>query len=179
MSTQDPTDARTRAELEQAWRDAPERPRDAGQVELIVLRKGEGVHEVVDEVEVSPERGVHGDRWEGAGKGSDTQVTLMDVSVARAIQRPEQPLDLPGDNFLVHFDLSAEALPAGTRLRLGEALLEVSATPHTGCKKFRQRFGLEALKWIGEDDALRLRGINCSVVEAGRVRRGDAVRPQA
>jgi len=179
MSNQDPSDARSRAELERAWGDAPARPRDEGQVELIVLRKGDGVHEVVDEVEVSPERGVHGDRWEGAGKGADTQVTLMDVAVARAIQRPGQPLDLPGDNFLVHFDLAAEALPAGARLRLGEALLEVSATPHTGCKKFRQRFGLEALAWIGEDDGLRLRGINCSVVEAGLVRRGDAVRPQA
>ena len=45
-------------------------------------------------------------------------------------------------------------------------------------RELRQRFGLEALKWIGEDDALRLRGINCSVVEAGRVRRGDALQPQ-
>jgi MOSC domain-containing protein YiiM len=63
----------------------------------------------------------------------------------------------------------------GTRLRLGEALLEVSPAPHTGCKKFRERFGLDALTWVNDHRDRRLRGMNCRVLEAGTVAVGDPV----
>jgi MOSC domain-containing protein YiiM len=63
----------------------------------------------------------------------------------------------------------------GTRLRLGEALLEVSPAPHTGCKTFRERFGLDALKWVNDNRDRRLRGMNCRVLEAGAVAVGDSV----
>jgi MOSC domain-containing protein YiiM len=102
-------------------------------------------------------------------------VTLMNVRVTELICADGQPLDLPGDNFLVDLDLSEEALPAGTRLRIGSALLEVSAEPHTGCKKFSARFGLDALLWVNEHRDRRLRGMNCRVVEPGAVAVGDAV----
>ncbi len=50
--------------------------------------------------------------------------------------------------------------------------------PHTGCKKFAARFGLEMLEAFNspEGRALNLRGINTRVAEPGTVRVGDAVR---
>jgi MOSC domain-containing protein YiiM len=55
--------------------------------------------------------------------------------------------------------------------------MKITPKPHTGCKKFRARFGLEALKWINapENKALRLRGLHAEVLEPGEVAVGDAV----
>jgi MOSC domain-containing protein YiiM len=79
---------------------------------------------------------------------------------------------------IVDFDLSVENLPPGTRLAVGSAVVEVSETPHTGCSKFRARFGDDALRWVNapEGRALRLRGMNARIVESGTVRVGDAIR---
>jgi MOSC domain-containing protein YiiM len=57
-------------------------------------------------------------------------------------------------------------------------VIEVSAVPHTGCKKFSARFGVEAMKFVNspEGKQLHLRGINARVVKAGIIRVGDAVR---
>jgi MOSC domain-containing protein YiiM len=147
-------------------------PRGSGTVRLICVRVDEGVHETPDRAEVTVEGGLVGDRWATGGRHLDTQITLMNVRVAELIGGP---LDLSGDNFQVDLDLSEEALPVGTRLRLGEALLEVSPAPHTGCKLFRDRFGLDALKWVNDNRDRRLRGMNCRVVEGGAVAVGDAV----
>jgi maleamate amidohydrolase len=163
------------AELEARWAAAEAAPRGRGSVRLICVRRGGEVHECPPRVLVTPERGVDGDRWvESDRREPDAQVTLMNVRVTELI-RGDQPLDLPGDNFQVDLDLSEEALPAGTRLRLGEAVLEVSALPHTGCKKFRERFGLEALTWVNGHRDRRLRGMNCRVLERGWVAVGDPV----
>ena len=84
---------------------------------------------------------------------------------------------MAGDNFLVTLDLSEAALPVGTRVRLGTALLEITPDPHTGCRKFNARFGVEALQWINfrAHRARRLRGVNCRVLADGFVSVGDAV----
>ena len=165
----------TIAELEAAWAAAEAAPRSNGAVRLICVRKGDGVHETPERVEVTVDGGVEGDRWAtGERPDTDAQITLMNVRVAELIAGVGVPLDAPGDNFLVDLDLSEEALPVGARLRLGSALLEVSPAPHTGCKKFRERFGLDALTWVNDHRDLRLRGVNCRVVEAGAVAVGDA-----
>jgi MOSC domain len=163
-------------ELEAAWAEADAAPHGHGTVELICVRRAEGVHETPDRVDVTVERGVEGDRWaDGTKPDPEAQVTLMNVRVARLIARDGVPLDMTGDNFLVDLDLAEDALPAGTRLRLGAVLLEVSTAPHTGCKKFRERFGLDALTWVNDHRDRRLRGMNCRVVEAGPVAVGDPV----
>lgn len=166
------------AELEARWLALEPAPRRAGTVALLVLRQGSGVHQTPAEVELSPEGGVHGDRWrEKEGRDLDEQVTLMNVRVTRLIAGTERPLHLPGDNVQVDLDLSQEALPAGTRLRLGTALLEVTAAPHLGCDKFAARFGVEALKWVNAKAhrERRLRGVNARVLEGGRVAVGGVV----
>ena len=57
-------------------------------------------------------------------------------------------------------------------------MIEVTAEPHTGCAKFSERFGLDALKFVNSPagSALNARGINARVVQAGTVRVGDAIR---
>lgn len=163
-------------ELEAQWLAAESAPQGSGTVRLICVRLGDGVHECPERVEVTPERGVVGDRWAaGERPNLDAQVTLMNVRVVELIARDGMPLDAAGDNFLADLDLAVDALPGGPRLRLGGALLEVTALPHTGCKKFRERFGLDALTWVNDHRDLRLRGANCRVLEAGWVAVGDPV----
>jgi MOSC domain-containing protein YiiM len=82
---------------------------------------------------------------------------------------------LAGDQLLVDFDLSSDNLPAGTRLRVGTAVIEVTTKPHTGCAKFAERFGQDAARWVNSRKDLRLRGICAVVVEPGKVAAGDAI----
>jgi MOSC domain-containing protein YiiM len=165
-------------ELEQAWLSAPPLPRDRGTVLLICVRKGGGVHECPARVGVTVGEGVAGDRWSLAPeRDPEAQVTLMSMRVAELVTAARTELDAAGDNFLVDFDLSEDALPAGTILTIGTARLVVSAKPHAGCRKFLDRFGGEALRWvngIGRRER-RLRGVNCRVVQSGEVALGDPI----
>jgi hypothetical protein len=125
---------RTYDELESLYAAAaatdPE-PRDAGTVRLVCVRKGKGLHETPTQVAVTVERGVEGDRWfDDAERKVGQQVTLMSARVAALIAGDDIPLHMAGDNFLVDLDLSVAALPVGTRVRIGSALLEVTPDPH-------------------------------------------------
>lgn len=174
---------RTQIELERLYEALPKpsnpdgHVRQHGRVRLVVLRKGDGVHETPDAAELTPDVGIVGDRWaDGEAPETGRQVTLMNVEVARLVA-DGLPLHLPGDNFLVDLDLSEDALPVGTLLRAGTAVLRISEEPHRGCKKFAQRFGKDAMRWLNAKHRwpLRLRGVNCSVVGAGRIAIGDAI----
>jgi len=78
-------------------------------------------------------------------------------------------------------DLSAHNLPPGTQLEIGTAIIEITAYPHAGCKKFGARFGPEALKFVNSPlgKELQLRGLNAKVVRPGKVRVRDVVRKHA
>ncbi|MCA9708439.1 MAG: hypothetical protein KDK70_21495 [Myxococcales bacterium] len=168
---------RTRTELDRALRERPAAPRERGTVRVVVARLGDEAHDVLACGRITVAQGLEGDRWARATSPSgDRQITVMEHAVAEWVA-DGQPVHLPGDNLLVDLDLHEAAAPPGTRLRAGTCLLEVTAAPHRGCKKFEARFGAEALAWVNapEHAARRLRGINCRVVEAGEVRPGDAI----
>ena len=101
----------------------------------------------------------------------------MSSRAAALVAGDRERWPLAGDQLYVDLDLSDENLPPGTRLALGSAVLEVTDEPHTGCKKFTARFGLDAMAFVNSPvgRALNLRGINARVVESGTVRVGDAV----
>jgi MOSC domain-containing protein YiiM len=172
---------RTFDELEALWQELPPAPRDRGTVRLLTIRREPGLHETPEHVAVTVDGGLEGDRWAHGWTERDpdreAQVTLMNATVTELVAAGRQPLHEAGDNILVDFDISVEHLPPGSRLRLGDVVLEVSETPHTGCSKFAGRFGQDALRWANWRywRERRLRGLNCRVVTGGTVRVGDTV----
>lgn len=170
---------RTRTELERLLLESPPLPRDRGRIDLLVIRRSPGEHETPARVEVTREHGMAGDRWDDGFawmRDPDRQLTLMMTRVAELVC-DGQPLHLPGDNLLVSLDLGPDALPIGSRLRAGEALIEVTRKPHNGCKKFLARFGADALEWVNDErgKARKLRGVNCRVIEPGIIGVGDSI----
>jgi MOSC domain-containing protein YiiM len=161
-------------------------PRDEGRLELIVRRPAVDEREAVPEARLDPELGLAGDGWLARGSRSTPdgtadpacQVTLISTRVLAAIEPDATRWPLAGDQLYVDFDLSEDALPPGSRVAIGSAVVEVSEKPHTGCAKFSARFGSDALRWINSPvgRAHRMRGLNARVVEPGTVREGDAVR---
>lgn len=170
------------AELEAGLDTVRAAPADAGRVELALRRPAEGERELLDVAELDPEAGVVGDRWSqgkhGRRPAPETQLTLMSSRAAELVSGSRERWPLAGDQLYVDLDLSEANLPAGTRLAVGRAVVEISAVPHTGCKKFVQRFGKEAMLFVNspEGRALRLRGVNARIVTAGAVRPGDEIR---
>lgn len=175
----------TTAELEAAIDHIRASPTDAGIVELIVRRPAVDEREVLDEADLDPAFGVVGDTWNIRGSrrtddGSshlDMQLNVMNSRVVALIAQDPGRRALAGDQLYVDLDLSADNLPAGTRLTLGTATIEITDQPHTGCAKFTQRFGLDAFRWVNSEEGmrLRLRGLNARVVVPGIVRRGDTI----
>ena len=69
----------------------------------------------------------------------------MNSRVAALVAQNKNRWQLAGDQLYIDIDLSDENLPAGTQIAIGSAIIEVTAQPHTGCKKFVERFGLDAM----------------------------------
>ena len=160
-------------------------PADGGTLQLIVRRPDAGERDEVAEADLDPAVGLVGDNWKARGSrhtedGSaevQRQITLMNVRAAALIAVDPGRRALAGDQLYVDLDLGGANLPAGSRVQVGDAILEVSPLPHTGCAKFIARFGPAAGRWVntGPGRELNLRGINAVVVEAGTVRVGDTV----
>jgi hypothetical protein len=154
-------------------------PSGSGTVELIVRRPEEGRRETLSNAEITVEEGLVGDNWRSRGNEPDleAQLTLMNARYANLISGDRDRWPLAGDQIYVDFDLGVENLSPGTRLGVGSAVVVVSSTPHTGCAKFRERFGRDALRFANSDvgRAMRLRGVNTRVVQSGSVQTGDVV----
>jgi MOSC domain-containing protein YiiM len=128
-------------------------------------------------VRLSPEQGVPGDGWaRRPPRDPEAELAVMRRDVAELIANG-QAITLFGDNLFVDLDLSAANLPCGARLRVGDAVVEVTAKPHNGCVKFRGRFGGDALRFVQAPATrhLNLRGIYWRVVEAGEVGSGAPI----
>ena len=138
---------------------------------------------MLEQAELDPVHGLIGDRWcpKASKNGSDSQLTLMNSRAAELIAGARSRWAEAGDQLYVDLDLSPANLPAGTRLAVGSALIEVSPAPHTGCGKFVRRFGVDAQRLVNSTQgrALNLRGINARVLQAGTVRTGDRIEKRA
>ena len=161
-------------------------PTDVGRVELIVRRPAVDAREVLDEGILDLADGLVGDSWRTRGSsrmadGSahpDMQLNVINARLSSLVAVDPDRRALAGDQLHLDLDLSHANLPAGTRLALGSAVIEVTEIPHAGCAKFRDRFGSDALRFVNSPTGreLRLRGLNARVVVAGTVCQGDAVR---
>jgi len=173
-------------ELEAGLEHIRQSPKDDGMLKMIVRRPQDDERESVDEAELTLVDGLIGDNWKMRGSNhtadgsanTDAQITVMNARIIALIAQAEDHWSLAGDQLYVDLDLSEDNLPAGTRLAIGSAVIEVSAAPHTGCRKFSARYGVEAMKFVNspERKRLHLRGINTKVIQAGMIHVGDLVR---
>lgn len=163
-----------------------EAPKEEGVLELIVRRPEVDGREVLQEGQLDLVEGLVGDTWRKRASsrtkdGSahpDMQLNVMNSRVTGLISPDRSRWPLAGDQLYVDFDLSAANVPPGTQLALGSAIIQVTDQPHTGCSKFKARFGLDALKFISNPTGktLQMRGINAKVVQPGTIRAGDMMR---
>jgi MOSC domain-containing protein YiiM len=109
------------------------------------------------------------------------QLNIINARFLALIAPDVDARPLAGDQLHVDLDLSGDNLPPGTRLAIGDAVIEVTDQPHTGCAKFSARFGADALKFVNSPlgRELHLRGINAKVVQPGTIRRGDTIKKVA
>lgn len=173
----------TREELEAGLPQIRQAPKDEGDLKLIVRRPKVDAREVLTEAQLDPVEGLVGDSWkyrrssrsaDGAAH-PEMQLNIINTRVIALIAPDETRWQWAGDQLFLDLDLSKDNLPAGTKLALGTAIIEVTAEPHTGCKKFVKRFGLEAMKFVNSavGKEMQLRGINAKVIQAGVIRVGD------
>lgn len=176
----------TTEELEAGLDEIRRAPKDDGVLELIVRRPGVNDREVLTEGELDLNEGLVGDSWKRRRSSSTPdgspnplmQLNVMNARVIALVAQVKSRWQMAGDQLFLDLDLSAENLPAGTRLSLGSAVIEVTPPPHLGCQKFVARFGLDATKFVNSPlgKQLHLRGINAKVVQAGVIRVGDVAR---
>jgi hypothetical protein len=176
----------TMAELEAGLDTIRQSPKDDGVIALIVRRPQVDAREVLEEGELDLVEGLVGDTWKVRGSSRtpdgaahpDMQLNIMNARVIALLAREKDRWPLAGDQLFIDMDVSSENLPPGTRLALGSAVIEVTDQPHTGCKKFEARFGLDALKFVNSPlgRQLQLRGFNAKVTQPGVIRVGDFVK---
>jgi hypothetical protein len=175
----------TMAELEAGLPAILQSPKDVGRLELIVRRPAEGAREVLESGELNAIEGLAGDTWRvrpssRTGDGTahpDMQLNLMNARTIALVAQAKDRWALAGDQLFVDLDLSEANLPPWTKLAIGDAIVEVTDQPHTGCGKFVSRFGVDAMKFVNSPEGrrLRLRGLNARVVRPGTIRTGDIV----
>jgi hypothetical protein len=120
-----------------------ESPADDGVLLMIVRRPRVGVRDVIEEGQLDVETGLAGDNWSlrGSPRTADglahpeMQLNIMNARVAALVAQAKDRRALAGDQLFDDLDLSGANLPAGTRLSIGSAVVEVTPQPHT-CAKF-------------------------------------------
>lgn len=172
-------------ELQDRLDEVRESPADGGTLDLIVRRPAVDERQVLDTGELNPDEGLAGDTWnqrpsnrtEDGGPHPDMQLNVINSRLLALICPDPDRRPLAGDQLAVDLDLSDANLPAWTRLAIGDAVIEVTDQPHTGCQKFSARFGADALRLVNSEvgRAMNLRGINARVVQSGTIRTGDAI----
>ncbi|MFL0808864.1 MAG: MOSC domain-containing protein [Agarilytica sp.] len=177
---------RSKSELEAGVEHIQRSPKNEGDIAMIVCRPGVGKRKVLQDAALDLHEGLVGDNWLTRGfkkspDGSahpDMQLNIMNARSVELIAGAKERWPLAGDQFYVDLDLSPENLPPGTKLKMGDAEIIITAEPHLGCKKFSERFGRDASMFVNSDlgKALNLRGVNAKVTQPGNVNAGDRIR---
>ena len=173
----------TKDELDRAIPDIMAAPKDGAVIDMLCLRPGYGERRFVDEISVTRDAGIPGERWatapwlklEDGRPHPGIQVCILQKRVLDLVWRDRVNTVHPGDTFIVDMDLSEANLPVGQVLCAGDAMLRVSDVFNDACVKWKVRYGDAAKTWVtapGHPE-LRLRGVLCSVERDGTIRNGD------
>ena len=176
----------TTEQLEAKLEEIRQSPKDKGSLDLIVRRPRPKQREVLIEGELNLIEGLAGDNWRFRKNFRSTdgvadpemQLNIMNSRAIALVAQEKERWQLAGDQLFIDLDLSTENLPPGTQFTLGSAIIEVTAVPHTGCKKFVERFGLDAMKFVNSKVGrqLNLRGINAKVIQSGSIQVGNVAK---
>ena len=175
----------TRDELQAGLPRILDSPQDDGILEAIVIRPEPGERQDLQSSEISLAGGTHGDHWakgcwmttEEGKPHPDVQICIMNSRCIAHIAQQRERWPLAGDNLFIDLDLGPENLPPGQRLRIGTAIIEITAVEHNGCASFAAHYGRSAVVFVNarKGRSLHLRGIYATVVADGRVTVGDRV----
>jgi hypothetical protein len=175
----------TLEEIEKGMDHVRRSPSKQGTVEGLCIRPEVNERKELESCLFSPERGVEGDFWfrkcwktlDDGRSDPEAQIAMMNTRFIDLISGSREGWKLAGDQVYVNMDISEANLSPGDRLKMGDAVLEITPLPHTGCKLFVERFGVEAMKYLSTPTgkALRLRGIYARTVVEGIVKVGDSV----
>lgn len=161
-------------------------PSNHGRVEFIACRPTNGERRILLEATLDQGEGLVGDNWKARGSSKtpdgsahpELQLTVMNARVISSVAQNKERWALAGDQLFIDLDISIQNLPAGARLSIGSAIIEISAYPHNGCKKFSERFGPDAVQFVNSDHgkANRYRGLNARIIQSGIIKVGDIVK---
>lgn len=175
----------TLAECEAAFDHVMAAPKDNAPIEMLCFRPDYGERDFREELELTVENGILGERWAKAPwlklrDGSPDpriQVSILGKRTLDLCWRNRDEVVYPGDTMIADLDLSEANMPPGTRLQAGTAVLEVSDKFNDACPKWIKRYGRESFNWfnIRENRTHRLRGALCRIVQDGVVRKGDVL----
>lgn len=175
----------TLAELQAGLPDILASPPDEGVLRGIVIRTGKGERRELESCQISLAGGVHGDRWakgcwmktEDGQPHPDVQICIMNARCIDLIAQERGNWAPAGDNLFVDMDLASTNLPAGSRLAIGSAMIEITAIPHDGCGPFARRYGRDARQFVNSPEGKqnRLRGVYARVLQDGEISIGDRV----
>lgn len=179
------TEQATAQDLMAALPEVLSAPKSGSPVEMLCFRPGFGLRDFVSELTVTRDRGIPGERWgiapwlkleDGTGHPG-IQVSILPRRVLDLVWRDRAGTIHPGDTFVCDLDTTEANLPDGQLLAVGTAVLRVSEVWNDGCAKWKVRYGTPAYDWVRAPDhqALRLRGVLCSVEQDGVIRNGDPV----
>jgi hypothetical protein len=159
----------------------------AGPVTCLCTRPGVGQRAFPDRIVLTRAEGIPGERWltrpwlrlPDGRPDPAIQVSILPTRVLDLVWRPGDSVPHPGDPVAADLLMTEEALPEGTLLQAGTAVLRVSGVWNDGCVKWKARYGADAKAWITAPGhrALRLRGILCSVEEDGAISVGNVIAP--
>jgi len=143
-----------------------------GTVAALTFSPEMGRHVSMTALRVLPESGVCGQypgkQWWRGRRIPGRQISAVSADVLDLL---DIPYDVPGDNLIIRgLDLSRFA--PGDTLRVGDALLSVTPTPHRPCSKLARRTSLTQMKAIS---AGRLRGVLLDARAPATITVGDAV----
>lgn len=160
-------------------------PKTGSAVEYLCFRPGYGERRFVQELTLTRDRGIPGERWETApwlkredGSGHPgIQVSILPRRVLDLVWRDRENTVSPGDTFVCDLDMTETNLPEGQLLAVGTSVLRVSEVFNGSCAKWKVRYGADAYDWARapEHKTLRLRGVLCSIEEGGVIRLDDKV----
>ncbi len=170
------------AQLDEALPYIMSAPKDNAPILHLCYRPDVSERCFTDELQLSCDKGVIGDRWlkevNNGGKYSGDKrvhVCILPKRILELVWREDDDTIYTGDNMIVDMDLSYQNIPIGSHIKIGTALLKVSDVYNGGCKKWMARYGEESFRWFNRTDnrTKRLRGMLCEIITDGVVKKGD------